>query len=70
MAKSKKQKATKYVVYSSDSEILVTTRIDEKAMLKEWFGEGCGRNKEDYDTEEVEDNEKCVCITSTLRYYH
>ena len=53
-----------FIIYSSDSEVLVTDPAHEPDMLRIWFREG-GRDTEDYDREVV--NDECVNVSSRLR---
>ncbi len=54
-----------FVVYSSNDEVLVTTRKNEKAMLLEWFAPHTGRDLDDYDREESK--ESAIQISADMR---
>lgn len=45
----------RYIVYESDSEVIVTTLKNESQTLKEFFEEDTGRDKDDYTRRAVED---------------
>jgi hypothetical protein len=53
------------IVYTSASEVIVTTRKNEKSTIKEWFGAGLGRDIEDYDREEID--EAAVSVSSSMK---
>ena len=55
-----------FVTYTSDHEVIVTTKELEKEMLYEWFELG-GRELEEYNREESKD--EAVQITATLRLW-
>lgn len=54
------RKMTKFVVYSGNDEVLVTTKKLEKKMLKEWFDED-GRNLDLYDRTIVKETAVNIC---------
>jgi hypothetical protein len=53
-----------FIVYTSDSEVIVTAKANEKKAIKEWFTEG-GRDIEEYDREEVK--EDAVAVSSRMK---
>jgi len=52
------------IVYTSDTEVIVTTKEQEAGAIREWFTEG-DRDIEAYDREEIFDF--AVAVTPTLR---
>ena len=57
---------TKFVLYVSLDEVLVTTEELEQAAIKQWFTDG-GRDIEEYDRKETLSGETAVGITSRMR---
>lgn len=55
----------KIVVYEGADEVLITTKNNEKQLIKDYFTKG-GRSLEDYDRYETEENRKVVRIHNSL----
>lgn len=53
-----------FILYTSNSEILVTTKEHEEAFVAEWFADYTGRSMDDFDREEVHESEHGVGINS------
>jgi len=58
---------TKFVLYVSLDEVLVTTEELEQAAIKQWFDEYGGRDLDDYDRKETLPGEYAVGITSRMK---
>lgn len=43
----------KFIIYTSIDEVLITTKEEEKKMLKIYFKNGLGRDIEEFEREEV-----------------
>lgn len=54
-----------YVVYSSNSEVIITTLENEHETIQVYFTQG-GRVLEDYDREALVASECAVCIRPRL----
>jgi len=55
------------IVYWNDSEVIVTTKKNEKRTVKEWFAKNTGRDIEDFDREEMADGSVCVSTRMKVR---
>ena len=66
MTKTKKVPA--FIVYSGPNEVLVTTPALEAKMLKEWFGDGVGRDL-DNDWDRSEGYETALQVVSDIRTF-
>ena len=55
----------KFVIYSGNHEVLVTTKKKEAKLIEECFGKTGDRDLEDYDRDESVDI--AVCVTSGLK---
>jgi len=53
-----------FIVYTSDDEVIVTTKDNDKNTIKEYFDEG-GRNIDDYDRDEIKDG--AVAISPKMK---
>lgn len=47
---------TKFITYTGDDEILVTTKKNEKKVISEWFSLANGRDSNKYIRYETEDD--------------
>lgn len=57
---------SKFIVYVSNDEVLVTTKTLERDAIKEWFTDG-GRDIEWYDRIERLPGETAVAVTNQMR---
>ena len=57
---------SKFIVYVSNDEVLVTTKTLERDAIKEWFTDG-GRDIEWYDRIERLPGETAVAFTNQMR---
>ena len=53
------------VAYSSNDEVLVCEKKDEKYLLQEWFAKGTGRNRIDYDRTETNKVRKVIEVKAS-----